>query len=52
MIQGAMFGPTEIGPDDLKFKVSLVLIDLCPRDGLVGGPAATGLRAALEDGRA
>ena len=38
--------------DDFKFNVNLVLIDLFLRQGLIGGPAADVLRAALEDGRA
>jgi 8-oxo-dGTP pyrophosphatase MutT (NUDIX family) len=38
--------------DDFKFNVNLVLIDLFLREGLIGGAAADGLRAALEDGRA
>ncbi len=37
--------------DDFKFNVNLVLIDLFLREGLIGGPAADALRAALEDGR-
>jgi hypothetical protein len=38
--------------DDFKFNVNLVLIDLFLRKGLVGGPAAHVLRAALRDGQA
>ena len=37
--------------DDFKFNVNLVLIDMFLREGLIGGPAADALRAALEDGR-
>jgi 8-oxo-dGTP pyrophosphatase MutT (NUDIX family) len=37
--------------DDFKFNVNLVLIDLFLRQGLIGGPTADVLRAALEDGR-
>ena len=37
--------------DDFKFNVNLVLIDLFLREGVIGGEAATTLRAALEDGR-
>ena len=38
--------------DDFKFNVNLVLIDWFLREGLIGGPAADVLRAALADGRA
>jgi 8-oxo-dGTP pyrophosphatase MutT (NUDIX family) len=36
--------------DDFKFNVNLVLIDLFLREGLIDGPAAGVLRAALEGG--
>lgn len=38
--------------DDFKFNVNLVLIDLFLRQGLISGPPADTLRAALDDGRA
>ena len=34
--------------DDFKFNVPLVLIDCCVRHGLLAGPAAATLRAALD----
>ncbi len=34
--------------DDFKFNVNLVLIDLCIREGLIGGDAAVELREALK----
>ena len=37
--------------DDFKFNVTLVLIDLFLREGLISGPPAGVLRAALEAGR-
>jgi 8-oxo-dGTP pyrophosphatase MutT (NUDIX family) len=36
--------------DDFKFNVTLVLIDLFLRHGLIKGPAVTHLRAALDNG--
>lgn len=38
--------------DDFKFNVTLVLIDLFLRQGLINGPSAERLRAALDSGRA
>ena len=37
--------------DDFKFNVTLVLIDLFLREGVISGPAAARVRAALDSGR-